>query len=173
MGETMAKTRTEISNGDRVIDSRDVIARIDELESLIADDEISEENGADVQLDDEGKTKVEMATCGECGKSCCGHESGAGAGWIRLQVGDAMSNYKFTPGQVFKLSPNARISYLAFANMDGSCVQALRLDSEVGQKIYAWLMAGGDKSNKPATYQEVARVAHCFWPHDLETAELS
>ena len=62
-------TTRQISNTDDVIDSRDVIARIDELESEIADAEISEDNGATPQLDDNGKTRVEMATCGECSKS--------------------------------------------------------------------------------------------------------
>lgn len=64
----MHTTRT-ISNMDDVIDSRDVIERIGELESLIADEEISEENGATPQLDENGKTREQIATCGECGKS--------------------------------------------------------------------------------------------------------
>lgn len=83
------------------------------------------------------------------------------------------SNYKFTPGQVFKLKPNARISWLTFANMDGSCVQAVRLDSPVGKQIYDWLMAGGDRTRKPVTYEDVTKAAHEFWPHDLKTAELA
>lgn len=59
----------EISNSRDVIDSRDVIARIEELESEIEADEISEDNGATPQLDDAGNTRVQTATCGECGKS--------------------------------------------------------------------------------------------------------
>ena len=83
------------------------------------------------------------------------------------------SNYKFTPGQVFKLKPNAHISWLTFANMDGSCVQAVRLDCQVGQRLHDWLMAGGDRSNKPMTLTEIHNVAKEFWPHDLEQAELA
>lgn len=84
-----------------------------------------------------------------------------------------MGLYKFTPGQVFKLRPNARISWLTFANMDGSCVQAVRLDSDIGKKLYAWLMAGGDSANKPCSYGDVVDVAKEFWPHDLDLAELA
>ena len=59
----------DISNMDDIIDSRDVIARIEELREEIESEEISEDNGADVQTDDDGKTIVRTATCGECGKS--------------------------------------------------------------------------------------------------------
>lgn len=58
-----------ISNMDDLIDSRDVIARIDELESEIAASEISEDNGATAQHDEDGNVIVKMATCGTCGKS--------------------------------------------------------------------------------------------------------
>ncbi len=83
-----------------------------------------------------------------------------------------MENYKFKPGQIFKLKANARISWLTFANM-GSCVQALRLDTELGKRAHDWLSSGGDRTNKPATYQEIQHEAKEFWPHDLETAELA
>ncbi len=43
--------------------------RIAELEILIAEQEISEENGATPQLDDNGKVIEDIATCGTCGKS--------------------------------------------------------------------------------------------------------
>lgn len=62
-------TRTDVSNSQDVIDSRDVIARITELTELIAAEEISEENGAEPQLDDDGRVREDIATCGECGKS--------------------------------------------------------------------------------------------------------
>lgn len=52
-----------------VTDSRDVIERIEELEADIAAEEISEENGAESQMDDDGNAVVDMATCGECGMS--------------------------------------------------------------------------------------------------------
>ncbi len=58
-----------VCNSDDVIDSRDVIARIDELTDEIDGAEISEDNGAEPQLDDNGKTIEDIATCGECGKS--------------------------------------------------------------------------------------------------------
>jgi hypothetical protein len=58
-----------IDNTQDVIDSRDVIARIEELEGIIADEEISEDNGAEPQIDENGKTKESFATCGECGKT--------------------------------------------------------------------------------------------------------
>ena len=61
--------RNTISNSDDVIDSRDVIARIEELESEIESEEISEDNGAEPQLDENGKTREDIATCGTCGKS--------------------------------------------------------------------------------------------------------
>ena len=57
--------------------------------------------------------------------------------------------------------------------MDGSCVQALRLDTELGKRVHDWLMAGGDRTAWPATYQEVDDGARKFWPRDLETAELA
>lgn len=62
-------TKTEITNTEDYLDVRDIIARFEELESEIADDEISEENGATPQLDDDGRTKENIATCGTCGKS--------------------------------------------------------------------------------------------------------
>jgi hypothetical protein len=58
-----------IDNTQDVIDSRDVIARIAELEETIAADEISEDNGATPQLDDNGNVREVIATCGECGMS--------------------------------------------------------------------------------------------------------
>lgn len=61
-------TRTDISNSQDVIDSRDVIARIEELTNLIDAEEISEDNGAEPQLDEDGKTIVRMSQCGECGR---------------------------------------------------------------------------------------------------------
>jgi hypothetical protein len=81
--------------------------------------------------------------------------------------------YKFTPGQIFKLAPHARISWLVFGNLDQSCVQAVRMDTDLGKRLHDWLMAGGDRSNKPATYEEVVKAARDFWPHDLEGAELA
>lgn len=63
------KTGISISNADDVIDSRDVIARIEELESLIESEEISEANGAEARKDENGNTVEDIATCGECGKS--------------------------------------------------------------------------------------------------------
>jgi hypothetical protein len=59
----------DISNSEDIIDSRDIIARIEELEAEIEAEEISEDNGAEPQLDEDGNTKVETATCGTCGKS--------------------------------------------------------------------------------------------------------
>lgn len=61
-------TRT-VDNSEDVLDSRDIIARIEELESEIEAAEISEDNGAEPRLDENGKTIVDTATCGECGKS--------------------------------------------------------------------------------------------------------
>lgn len=58
-----------IHNGQDIIDSRDVIERISELESLIESEEISEANGAEPQIDENGKTVESITTCGECGKS--------------------------------------------------------------------------------------------------------
>lgn len=43
--------------------------RIAELTRLIKSEEISVENGATPQLDDNGNTKVQMSTCGNCGMS--------------------------------------------------------------------------------------------------------
>ena len=60
---------TLISNSNDMIDIRDVIARIEELRDEIAAAEISEENGAEPQFDDDCKTREEIATCGTCGKS--------------------------------------------------------------------------------------------------------
>jgi len=61
--------RNTPSNSDDVIDSRDIISRIEELESIIESDEISEDNGAEPQLDENGQVIENMATCGECGKT--------------------------------------------------------------------------------------------------------
>jgi hypothetical protein len=61
----MSKT---ISNRDDLIDSRDVIARIEELQEEINGAEISEDNGATAQRDDNGTVVVETATCGNCDK---------------------------------------------------------------------------------------------------------
>ena len=58
-----------ISNNDDVIDSRDVIARIEELEAEFDSAEISEDNGATPQRDDAGNVIVQLGTCGTCGKS--------------------------------------------------------------------------------------------------------
>lgn len=58
-----------ISNRDDVIDSRDIIEWIEDLESEIAAEEISEDNGANPQLDDDGNTLVDTVTCGTCGRS--------------------------------------------------------------------------------------------------------
>lgn len=66
--KTMKRAR-ELDNGQDIIDSRDVIARIEELEGEIEAEEISEDNGAEVQLDESGETREDIATCGECGKS--------------------------------------------------------------------------------------------------------
>lgn len=58
-----------ISNNADILDSRDIISRIEELEAIFSDAEISEENGATPQLDENGDIKVDESTCGECGKS--------------------------------------------------------------------------------------------------------
>lgn len=59
---------TTLDNSQDIIDSRDVIARIEELESEIEAEMISEDNGATPQLDDDGNTIEEIATCNTCGK---------------------------------------------------------------------------------------------------------
>jgi hypothetical protein len=43
--------------------------RIQELQRLIAAEEISTANGATPQLDDNGQETQDIATCGSCGKS--------------------------------------------------------------------------------------------------------
>jgi hypothetical protein len=43
--------------------------RIQHLEALFAEQKISEANGARTVLDDDGRPRVEMATCGTCGMS--------------------------------------------------------------------------------------------------------
>jgi hypothetical protein len=63
------KRNRDISKFDDVIDSREVIARIAELESEIEAEEISEDNGAEPQLDENENTIVDMVKCGTCGKS--------------------------------------------------------------------------------------------------------
>lgn len=81
--------------------------------------------------------------------------------------------YKFTTGQYFKLTPNARITWLVFSNHTEDGITAVRVDTEIGQKLHAWLMAGGDRKHKPCSYSEVIVESRDFWPHDLETAELA
>jgi hypothetical protein len=44
-------------------------ARIAELEAIFKAHEISEANGAEPQLDEDGKVKQDIATCGTCGVS--------------------------------------------------------------------------------------------------------
>lgn len=90
-----------------------------------------------------------------------------------IELDREKTNFKFTPGQYFKLKPNARITWLVFSNHTGSGIDAIRVDTELGQKMHAWLMAGGNKGKKPATYEQVCKEATTFWPHDLETAELA
>lgn len=43
--------------------------RIAELRAIFAAEEISIENGATPQIDDDGKVVEDMATCGTCGKT--------------------------------------------------------------------------------------------------------
>ena len=64
----MPATKT-IDNSADVIDSRDVIERIEALREEIEADEISVENGAEEQFDDDGNVRVDTCTCGECGKT--------------------------------------------------------------------------------------------------------
>lgn len=60
----------EISNSDDVIDSRDVIERIEELQAEIEEDEseVREAEEEAAQRIDSDHTRC-MATCGECGRS--------------------------------------------------------------------------------------------------------
>lgn len=58
----MSTTTKEITNSEDVIDVRDVIARVEELEG-----ELTEEIEGDDQLDDAGNVITEEATCGTCG----------------------------------------------------------------------------------------------------------
>lgn len=64
-----ADGQDEITNSADFIDSRDVIARIEYLEDEFADQEISVDNGADEQHEDDGSVRTVIVTCGECGRS--------------------------------------------------------------------------------------------------------
>lgn len=59
----------EITNNDDYIDVRDVIARVEELREEFEREEITEDNGAEAQRDENDKVKEDIATCGTCGKS--------------------------------------------------------------------------------------------------------
>jgi hypothetical protein len=58
----------EITSNDDILDSRDIIERIEYLESEFDDIEITVENGAREQLDDDGNVIDEPVTCGTCGR---------------------------------------------------------------------------------------------------------
>ncbi len=45
------------------------LARIAELEAILAENEISEANGATAYYDDNDKLIVDLATCGTCGQT--------------------------------------------------------------------------------------------------------
>lgn len=60
---------TSVSNHDNVIDSRDVIARISELESEIEGYDVCDENGATEQFDGDGNAMVSLKTCETCNKT--------------------------------------------------------------------------------------------------------
>lgn len=60
---------TAPSNTDDLIDSRDIIKRIEELEAVFTAEEISEANGARPQPDDSGEPQMDATTCGECGRA--------------------------------------------------------------------------------------------------------
>lgn len=58
----MTTTTREVTSTDDMIDVRDIIARVEELEA-----EITGELDGEAQLDDEGNVKEDIAKCGVCG----------------------------------------------------------------------------------------------------------
>lgn len=56
-------------NGTLQAGAQHLLANINFLRAIIAADEISEENGARPQRDDEGNVIVDTVTCGTCGRS--------------------------------------------------------------------------------------------------------
>lgn len=68
----MARYSRDISNTDDVIDSRDVIARIEELEGILADaqEELDDEQDPEKHGDErDAEDPSDIATCGACGLS--------------------------------------------------------------------------------------------------------
>jgi hypothetical protein len=59
----------EINSSDDFIDVRDIIERVEQLEGEIKADEISEDNGAKAQRNDDGSVVEDIVTCETCGKS--------------------------------------------------------------------------------------------------------
>jgi hypothetical protein len=84
-----------------------------------------------------------------------------------------MGDYKFKSGEVFKLKPTARVTWLTFANHTGSGITAVRCDSEAGKKLIAWIAADKPEMSYADQHEmtkQVSAQGRDFWPHDLETA---
>jgi hypothetical protein len=64
----MTYTADTSSNAD-VIDFRDLTERVEEIEAEFAEREISVENGAKEQTDDDGNIIEDMVTCETCGRT--------------------------------------------------------------------------------------------------------
>ena len=77
--------------------------------------------------------------------------------------------FKFKPGEKFKLTPKARVTWLATVNLNRSCVRAIRTDCAIGKAICAWL--DNNKSGPlPFSNKDLYIASNEFWPHHLEKA---
>ena len=80
---------------------------------------------------------------------------------------------KFKPGDVFKLQPKARVTWLTFAvyGPDSSAIRACRCDSPLGMELLAWIAAGKPKEH-PCRTDVVRAMFTEFYEHQLESAVL-
>ena len=80
----------------------------------------------------------------------------------------------FKPGDKFKITPKARITWLTFAvyGPDSRAIRAVRCDSPLGKTLLQWLADG-----KPADTQPLCDVVNAmsteFYEHTLTNAVLT
>jgi hypothetical protein len=80
--------------------------------------------------------------------------------------------YKFQPGQIFKLTPTAKIQWVACEQSQGG-IGAVRCDSPTGKKILRWLAKGKpamDHDSVVDMQQAIHKEKRDFWSHHLAAA---
>ena len=79
---------------------------------------------------------------------------------------------KFKPGDVFRLTPRAKITWLTVTvyGPTDPTILALRTDTPRGQSLLAWIAKGKPANEQPARTHEFYRECREFYEDDLTKA---